>query len=192
MKLIMMTGLLLFLICYASYAGERKDGEEYFSAASEKHYAEVSPIVGSQFIVVATYEGYREPTLPMAWMNPPEALYHLDRCLKGANLPKTFPVRYQFDSFDARLYTPDYELHEGAKLGAWHFDGTKMPTKGSKWILFIVAERCERDICGSRVWEYQTYRGMDGRLPYSTDNLARVTKLVKENSIFESPQRRPN
>jgi tetratricopeptide (TPR) repeat protein len=115
----------------------------------------------SEFIGICEYQGF-DDTHDITYYHPPRAHYHIEKILKGPPLNAHIPIRYEF-----------HDRSKGPAPKDWKFDKDKMPTKGSKWLVFI-QNAVPRD------GEFDTYQGSYGRQPATEEILNQVyAKLEK-------------
>ncbi len=115
----------------------------------------------SEFIGICTFENY-EKSDDISFFNPPRAHFHIDKILKGPNLNKEMPVRFEFHDKTAT------EKPEG-----WEFSDSMMPKKGSKWILFTDAAIPTQTAQNS----FETFRGNYGRMEATKENLDEIYRV---------------
>jgi hypothetical protein len=136
---------------------EKLDTQNYLSieAASTR----------SESVSIATYDGWRrEPDVH--FNDAPVALFHITRILKGPPLNKDIPIRYEFHDLINKSMPP-----------GWKFDeATKMPKKGSSWILFIETGMAKNGA-------YETYQGSYGRLEATDENLNKLYAVLDQYNM---------
>jgi tetratricopeptide (TPR) repeat protein len=119
----------------------------------------------SEFICIAEYKGY-DKSSDIRYNSPPATHWHIDKILKGPPLGSALPLRFDF-------HTPD----EKDPPAGWKFDESKLPEKGSKWIIFIEWAASERGL-------YNTYWGSYGRQPATDQNLNALDNLLREHNML--------
>lgn len=122
--------------------------------------------IRSESILLAEYQGY-DKTADIRFNSPPLTHWHIDKILKGPPLNKSLPLRYDF-------HTPDVTT---APAG-WKFDESKLPEKGSKWILFI--EYSVPD--GVRRW-FLPFLGSYGVQPATEENMNTLDRLLEQHNM---------
>ena len=117
----------------------------------------------SECIVIAEYKGYEKDDM-VTFYNPPKAIYRIEESLKGHDMNKTLPIRYEF-----------HDKTNKPKPEGWKFDEKEMmPEKGSKWIIFIPNAI---PVDG----QFETYHGSYGRLEYNEDNYDKVLRILEQH-----------
>ena len=122
--------------------------------------------IRSEFIGIAEYQSY-DKSDDIRFNSPPTTHWHIDKILKGPPLNRALPLRYD-------LHTPDVK----EQPADWHFDESKLPKKGSKWILFIESAVPE----GSKKL-FKTFDGSYGRQPATEKNLNELDRLLEEHNM---------
>lgn len=118
----------------------------------------------SECVLVATFDHMVKSDEMITFYNPPEAIYKIERILKGPPLNRTLPLRYEF-----------HDKTNDPKPKGWKFNEQKMmPKKGSKWIIFI-----QNAVPVDR--KFETYHGCWGRIQYTEDNIDKVLKIKDEH-----------
>ncbi len=115
----------------------------------------------SEFIAICTYESY-EKADDISFFNPPRAHFRIDKILKGPNLNRAMPVRFEFHDKTAT-----------EKPQGWEFSDSMMPKKGSKWILFTDAAIPTETAQNS----FETFRGNYGRMEATKENLDEIYRV---------------
>lgn len=131
----------------------------------------------SESITLCEYEGYDKKS-DISFYNPPTARYHITKILKGPPLNRSLPIRYEFhDKTEAvaQVGALNKKVEVGKMPVGWKFGPDKMPTKGSRWIIFIQNAVPRRD--GS----FDTYQGSYGRQEASEDNLNQIYRIIEEH-----------
>ncbi|CAN5383533.1 hypothetical protein BH11CYA1_BH11CYA1_32400 [soil metagenome] len=114
----------------------------------------------SEFIGICTYQGY-DKTDGITYYHPPVARFRIDKILKGPNLNKAMPVRFEF-----------HDKSDGEPEKGWKFGLDKMPAVGSKWLLFT-------EMAIPTNGAFETYRGNFGRQEANEENLNKVYKVME-------------
>jgi len=122
--------------------------------------------IRSESILIAEYQGY-DKNEDIRFNSPPLTHWHIDKILKGPPLNKALPLRYDF-------HTPD--VSEAPK--GWKFDESKLPEKGSKWILFI--EFSVPD--GVKRW-FLPFLGSYGIQPATEENMNTLDHLLELHNM---------
>lgn len=116
-----------------------------------------------ELIVIAEFVNYR-PRGKIGYFSGPIANYKILQVLKGNPLKGIIRVRYDFED-GTPCIAPE----------GWKFSNDLMPSKASKWILFLVGKTDDAKA-------YKTYRGDYGRRPASEENIQKVISLL-DNSV---------
>ncbi len=131
----------------------------------------------SESITVCEYEGYVKRD-DITFYNPPTAKYHIIKILKGPPLNRSLPIRFEFHDKTESIGQVG-ALHKKVETGkmptGWKFGPDKMPTKGSKWIIFIPNAVPRSD------GAFDTYQGSYGRQEASEDNLNQIYRIIEEH-----------
>lgn len=122
--------------------------------------------IRSEFICIAEYQGFDKKS-DIRFNSPVSSHWHIVKILKGPPLNKSLPVRYDF-----------HTLSENQAPPGWRFDQAKMPSRGSKWILFIEHAVPEGDKS-----LFTTYGGSYGRQPATDANLNELDRLLEEHKM---------
>lgn len=122
--------------------------------------------IRSESILIADYQGY-DKNEDIRFNSPPLTHWHIDKILKGPPLNKSLPLRYDF-------HTPDVSTPPQG----WKFDESKLPEKGSKWILFI--EYSVPD--GVKRW-FLPFLGSYGVQPATEENLNTLDRLLEQHNM---------
>lgn len=113
-----------------------------------------------EFIGICTFESY-DKSDDITFYHPPVARFRIEKILKGPKLNRAMPVRFEFhDKSDSE---PDKD---------WKFTADKMPTKGSKWLLFS-------EMAIPTNGAFETYRGNYGRQEATPENLNKMYKVME-------------
>ena len=113
----------------------------------------------SEWVGICSYIGYEKGD-QIDYLNPPTALFHTLKCLKGPPMPIDIPINFKFyDQADA-------QMPEG-----WHFTENKMPPMKSTWIIFIPIASPSPD------HEFYTYDGCYGRQIATEENIAKIEAI---------------
>jgi hypothetical protein len=128
----------------------------------------------SEFIGICEYRGY-EKQQQTSYDNPPTANFRLVKRLKGPPGNSDMKVRYLFDNQPSSVATD-----------AWKFGDDKMPTVGSRWIIFI-----PNYVQSEKA--YETYKGARGRKEATDENLGRIYATIEaHHGQTEGPGWHPN
>jgi hypothetical protein len=122
--------------------------------------------IRSESIVLAEYQGY-DKNADIRFNSPPLTHWHIEKILKGPPLNKSLPLRFDFHTPDVNQPPP-----------GWKFDEAKMPTVGSKYIIFI--EFAVPD--GVKKW-FLPFLGAYGVQPATDDNLNTLDRLLEEHNM---------
>jgi hypothetical protein len=122
--------------------------------------------IRSEFICIAEYQGF-DKVSDVRFNSPVPSHWHIIKILKGPPLNKALPVRYDFHALSEKQAPP-----------GWRFDQSKMPSKGSKWILFI-----EHAVPEGAKSLFTTYGGSYGRQPATEANLNELDRLLEEHNM---------
>lgn len=117
----------------------------------------------SECIVIAEYKGFEQEGM-VSFYRPPKANYRIEEVLKGHDMNKSLPIRFEF-----------HDKTNKPKPKDWKFDEkTTMPEKGSKWIIFIPNAI---PVDGM----FETYHGSYGRLAFNEDNYDKVLRILEQH-----------
>ncbi|HEY9756483.1 MAG TPA: hypothetical protein V6C97_15050 [Oculatellaceae cyanobacterium] len=122
--------------------------------------------IRSESICISEYVGC-EKTGDVRFNSPPATQWHIDRILKGPPLNKHLPLRFDF-----------HTLEVTKQPTGWKFNESMLPTKGSKWIIFI-----EFAVPEGTKKLYTTFDGSYGRQPATEENLNDLDRLLEEHHM---------
>ena len=122
--------------------------------------------IRSEFICIAEYQGY-DKSDDIRFNAPVASHWRIDKILKGPPLNRALPVRYDF-----------HTLSERQPPAGWTFNESRMPVKGSKWILFIEFAYPE----GAKKL-FTTYDGSYGRQQATEKNLDQLDSLLESHQM---------
>ncbi len=131
----------------------------------------------SESITICEYVGYDKRD-DISFYNPPTARFKVVKRLHGPPTPSILPLRYEFHDKTESVGQKgalEKKLETGKMPKGWKFGPDKMPTKGSKWIVFIPNFVARTD--GS----YDTYQGSYGRQEATEDNLNQIYRIIEEH-----------
>ena len=114
----------------------------------------------SEWIGICEYKNYEKKD-GLGFYNPPTANYSRLECLKGPPLATSLPVHFKF-----------YDVAGAKPPDGWKFGDDKMPTKGSKWIIFIPNAV---PVNGA----FDTYKGDYGRQPATEENVGEIRRIIE-------------
>jgi len=115
----------------------------------------------SEWIGICEYKTYEKKD-NIGFFNPPTAIFHVVKCLKGPPLNPTIPIKFKF-----------YD-HTGVPMpDGWKFGDDKMPKKGSQWIIFIPNAV---PIAGQG---FDTFKGDFGRQEANDENLGKIYAIIE-------------
>ncbi len=123
--------------------------------------------VKSPVVLVAQYVDYKPFLEPVTYMDGVMGHYLVKTVLKGSS-PKDPHINVPYAFHDGSACLPDKD---------WKFTEDVMPKKGSGWILFLTPPNWKSSNTDNA---FTTYRGDFGRLAATTDNIAKVKKLLGE------------
>jgi hypothetical protein len=148
---------------------ERHEQDNTVTSVSPVNVAQLENFenaIRSEFICIAEYQGF-DKAKDIRFNSPVASHWRIDRILKGPPLNKSLPLRYDF-----------HTLSEKQAPAGWRFDESKMPEKGSMWILFI-----EYAVPDGPKQLFTTYGGSYGRQSATEANLNELDRLLEEHHM---------
>lgn len=128
----------------------------------------------SPHVVLASYQGH-EPTTGRSsedlYFLGLTATYKLESVLKQDRAKDAGPVLEPGKKLNVRYIVHDLSPCEVDE--SFRFSESLMPSKGSKWILFLTAKDSKHD--------WQTYRGSKGRMEASESNIEKVKAMLSKS-----------
>lgn len=120
-----------------------------------------SAVERSDYIVSARYDGCDAKSRKKnSCYDPPVAYFTRIRSINGAVTPKHFRVPLYFSNL------------AGAKPQDWNYDDSKLPKRGSRWILLLNKSSFLDSV------SFDTYRGSFGRMEFSSQRFSSIKHLI--------------
>jgi tetratricopeptide (TPR) repeat protein len=149
---------------------ERKEQENTVTSDSTVDWSKLENFenaIRSESICIVEYVGFDKKAKDIRYNSPVASYWHVVKILKGPPITGALPVRYDF-----------HTLSEKQAPSGWRFDESKMPTKGSRWILFI-----EFSVPDGEKRLFKTYGASYGRQPATEENLNELDRLLESHNM---------